>query len=169
MAEDNYDILRLYKDILGRNNHHVVTAQDGEECLEIYREELRLMQSKKDGEPNGALPFDVVILDYKMPRKNGLEVAEEILAMSPHQRIVFASAYVKGTLADSIKKLGKVVEIIQKPFELPMLVDLIEDEKIYADLEKLNVNVHNLKGINPTHEQINDYLEALKIVQRRGV
>ncbi|MDQ3967915.1 MAG: hypothetical protein M3275_05910 [Thermoproteota archaeon] len=37
----------------------------------------------------------VVILDYKMPKKDGLRVAKEILDMNPEQRIIFASAYVE--------------------------------------------------------------------------
>jgi DNA-binding NarL/FixJ family response regulator len=32
-----------------------------------------------------------VILDYKMPKINGMEVAKEILAINPHQRIIFSS------------------------------------------------------------------------------
>jgi CheY-like chemotaxis protein len=39
-------------------------------------------------------PFDVVVLDYKMPSKDGMEVAKEILQINPYQRIIFASAYV---------------------------------------------------------------------------
>jgi CheY-like chemotaxis protein len=30
-----------------------------------------------------------------MPKMNGMEVAKEILAVNPHQRIIFASAYVR--------------------------------------------------------------------------
>lgn len=56
-------------------------------------------------------PFDVVVLDYKMPDKNGMEVAKEILRINPHQRIMFASAYVIETLKDSVKELSRVVEL----------------------------------------------------------
>jgi DNA-binding NarL/FixJ family response regulator len=31
--------------------------------------------------------YGVVLLEYKMPRINGLEVAKEILAFNPHHRI----------------------------------------------------------------------------------
>src|ERR687888_253165 len=79
-------------------------------------------------------PFDAVILDYKMPKINGLEVAKEILAVNSHQRIIFASAYVKETLVDSIQQLNQVVELIQKPFGEDVLVDTIEDKQIYAEL-----------------------------------
>jgi CheY-like chemotaxis protein len=36
-------------------------------------------------------PFDAVVLDYKIPQMNGLEVAKEILAVNPHKRIILAS------------------------------------------------------------------------------
>jgi DNA-binding NtrC family response regulator len=97
--------------------------------------------------------FDAVILDYKMPKKNGMEVAKEILNLNPHERIIFASAYVKETLVDSVKQLKKVVELMQKPFDMQALVDTIEDKEIYNGLEKLNVNVKKIKNLEPTHEQ----------------
>jgi CheY-like chemotaxis protein len=36
-------------------------------------------------------PFDVVVLDYRMPKKDGTEVAKEILDLNPNQRIIFES------------------------------------------------------------------------------
>jgi DNA-binding NarL/FixJ family response regulator len=53
-----------------------------------------------------------VVLDHKMPKINGMEVAKEILAINPHQRVIFVSAFVKETLIDSIKNLMHVVEVI---------------------------------------------------------
>jgi hypothetical protein len=47
---------------------------------------------------------------------NGMDVAKEILAVNPHQRIIFASAYVKETLQESVKQLKQIVEIMQNPF-----------------------------------------------------
>jgi len=101
-----------------------------------------------------------------MPKKDGMEVAKEILAIEPKQRILFASAYVVETLVDSVKSLQQVVELIQKPFELDPFLDLIEDKGIFADLEKLNVNVKGIKDLNPTHQQIRDLLEGLKKLQK---
>ena len=164
VAEDEYDILASYKEALELANHLVTTAQDGEECFKIYLKEFKKANAKKD--PTQASPFDVVVLDYNMPKKNGLEAAKEILALDPHQRIIFASGYIEGTIADSIKKLGKIVEVIKKPFALSSLIDLIEDKELYAELEKLNVSVRNLKGIDPTHEQVKSYLEILKMLHQ---
>ena len=50
-------------------------------------------------------PFDAVILDYKMQDMDGIEVANEILEINPQQRIIFASAYIKETLLDSVKTI----------------------------------------------------------------
>ena len=164
VAEDEYDILVSYKEALELTNHPVTTAQDGEECFKIYLKEFKKTSAKKGTTQKS--PFDVVLLDYNMPKKNGIEVAKEILALDPHQRIIFASGYIEGTIADSIKKLGKIVEVIKKPFALSSLIDLIEDKDLYAELEKLNVSVRNLKGIDPTHEQVKSYLEILKMLHQ---
>jgi len=174
VAEDESDILESYKEVLELVSHTVVTARNGEECIEIYREkcfesylkESKKTRSKKVDNLTRIPPFDVVILDYMMPGMNGLEVAKEILELVPHQRIIFASGYVEGTVADSIKKLGKIVEVIKKPFALAELNDLIEDKEIYGELEKLNVSVRNLKGIEPSHEQVKSYLEILRTLHQ---
>jgi CheY-like chemotaxis protein len=96
-----------------------------------------------------------------MPQINGLEVAKEILAVSSHQRIIFASAYIRETLEYPIKQLKQVVEVIQKPFTIENLVDRIEDKQVYTDLEKLNVDIDIVRALNPTHEQITDLLKRL--------
>ena len=55
---------------------------------------------------------------------------------------------------------------MQKPFPLQTLVDTIEDKEIFEELEKLNVDIKNLKELEPTHAQVRDYLEALKKIQK---
>lgn len=114
-------------------------------------------------------PFDAVVLDYRMPKKNGLEVAKEILVLNPSQRIIFASAYVKETLRESVKDLRQVVELMQKPFLPEALVDVIEDTEAYPELKKLFVSVRKMSEINfenPTSDQIRDILEGLKKIQK---
>jgi CheY-like chemotaxis protein len=166
IAEDDKDTALLFKMALEKRGHRVITAQNGEDCLKIYQEELQNIRLKTDLTER-VQPFDAVILDYKMPRINGMEVAKEILAVNPHQRIVFASAYVKETLVDSIKQLNQVVELMQKPFGENALIDTIEDKGIYSELQKLNVNVNDVMAANLRHEQIRELLDILRNLQKR--
>lgn len=52
-------------------------AESGEDALALWR----------DSKP------DVVVLDMKMPGLSGLDVAREMLAQDPTQRVVMCSAY----------------------------------------------------------------------------
>lgn len=166
IAEDESDLLSQYKEILEQNNHEVITTSNGDECLLSYRKGYEKWAKEKNDDSSPDTPFDVLILDYKMPKKNGLEVAQEILSIVPNQRIIFASGFVENTLQESIKTLKKIVELMQKPFALQALVDTIEDKEIYRELEKLNVDITNLKELEPTHAQVRDYLDALKKIQK---
>jgi CheY-like chemotaxis protein len=157
IADDEPDLLSQYRTILEDHDHQIITTPDGESCVLEYSKAMT---------QNHENPFDVVVLDYSMPKLNGLQTAKEILGLNQSQRIIFASAYVQETLVDSIKNLKQIVELLQKPFSLQALVDTIEDKNIYEELAKLNVNVQNLMDLNPTHAQIRDYLEALRKIQK---
>lgn len=157
LADDEPDLLSQYTTVLEDRGHFVMTASDGELCVTAYAKEYLACQEN---------PFGAVVLDYSMPNMNGLDAAKEILAINPSQRIIFASAYVQETLVDSIKNLKQIVELLQKPFGLQDLIDTIEDKNIYDELAKLNVDIQNLRDLNPTHAQIRDYLDALRKIQK---
>ena len=163
IAEDERDVALLYKNALERRNHQVILAENGKMCLDIYHKEFEHMLSES---PMSSIPFDATILDHKMPKINGMDVAKEILAINPRQRIIFASAFVKETLATSIRELKQVVELLQKPFGINLLIDTLEDRNIYKELKKLNVDLEIIRAVNPTHEQISDLLTRLQRIQR---
>jgi CheY-like chemotaxis protein len=123
----------------------------------------------------GVSPFDVVVLDYKMPGKDGMEVAREILDLNPDQRIIFASAYVQETLEDSVKQLKRVVELLQKPFEIQALIDTIEDKEVYQELKKIMIKIRSFEqdgsslqrgSDDLSREQIRDMFECLRRIQK---
>jgi len=95
-----------------------------------------------------------------------MQVAKEILAVNPHQRIIFASAYVKETLMDSIKQLNQIVELLQNPFGENELIDTIEDKEIYSELQKFDIKIEEVKAANFRHEQLRELLETLKILEK---
>ena len=154
IVEDEVDLLEEYKIFLESHKHDVSLAETGESAIETY---LSKFEANSD-----SVPFDIVILDYQLPGKNGMDVAKVILSKCPAQRILFASAYVEDTLKESIKNLKQIVELLQKPFGLQMMLDIIEDTTTYKELDKLNVDIKNLKELEPTHAQINSYLDIMK-------
>jgi CheY-like chemotaxis protein len=167
IAEDENDIASIYKETLESRNHRVTITSNGEDCLKAYHDAFQeMISSHTETMARFQLPFDVVLLDYKMPQINGLEVAKEILAVNSHQRIIFASAFVIETLGISIKELKRAVELIQKPFTLMKLIDIIEDKEVYTELQKFNVDLEVVRAFAPTHEQITGLLEKLRIIQK---
>jgi CheY-like chemotaxis protein len=166
IAEDENDLALLYKQALEDRDYHVTITPNGEDCLKTYHDVFQEMTLHNTNTMKHLrFPFDVLLLDYKMPQINGLEVAKEILAVNSHQRIIFASAYVKETLEYPIKQLKQVIEAIQKPFTIETLVERIEDKEAYIELEKLNVDIDIVKALSPTHEQITDLLQRLREYQ----
>ncbi|HET7148611.1 MAG TPA: response regulator [Candidatus Nitrosopolaris sp.] len=155
IAEDDKDTALSYTRVLERRGHQVLLTNDGEKCLIAYHETFKKITAERDATEH-IQPFDVVVIDYKMPQIDGIQVAKEILAVNQHQRIIFASAYVKETLLDSVKQLIRPVELLQKPFGQDTLVYAIEKKEIYSELQKL------------VHLQIVDLLEVYRKLGERN-
>ncbi|MBD3427243.1 MAG: response regulator [Candidatus Omnitrophica bacterium] len=60
--------------------------------------------------------FDGMILDIKMPAKDGLETLEEVRKVSPDTRVIIATGYQSVETASKAVKLG-AIDYITKPFE----------------------------------------------------
>ena len=146
VAEDEVVTVELYAAVLEERGHKVIVTYDGRQCLNTYRSTSK--------------PFDVVILDYKMPLLDGMQVAKEIFKINPDQRIIFTSAYVVDTLADSVNDLKRVVELIQKPFLPQLLVEQVEDTSAAPKLRDLNSAVKDDEG------DVDRLLERLKAIQK---
>jgi response regulator RpfG family c-di-GMP phosphodiesterase len=80
--------------------------------------------TNRESSDKTASPFDLIILDYRMPKKNGVQVAEQILSKVPNQRILLASAY-SHELTGS--KLSPNIELLHKPFELNVFLGIVEE------------------------------------------
>ena len=167
IAEDNPDT-RFYYDILFQKHRHVlISAKDGLECLKIYHDEFENVRLQTDAMQK-IQPFDAVVLDYKMPGRNGLQVAQEILAVNPHQRIIFASAYVKDILMEAVRQLKQLVELVQKPFNERQFIEILEDAEVYQELRKYDVDINQIRRGQFRHEQLRKLLEILKELRRRA-
>jgi CheY-like chemotaxis protein len=155
VAEDEPSIRMQYHAVLQERGHEVVSTADGQECTEVFAEALKASES----------PYDLVILDYRMPRLDGLGAAREILRLCKDQRIIFASAYVAETLRESAKDLHQIVEMLQKPFGLDYLVEIVEDTDVYRQLALVNVKVRELRNHNLSLSELVDLLAGVRKLQ----
>jgi CheY-like chemotaxis protein len=170
IAEDEKDIAFAYKKALEERKHSVKFTSNGQECLKVYRKKLKDIEGE---DKESIMPFDAVILDYKMPKMNGLQVAKKIFSLRPKQRVIFASAYVKSTLEESLRELEQIVEVMQKPFNVNTLIETIEDKQIAEGLSVLMSSLTNVKRSKkkggkpePTQDQIKDLFEGLRKIQK---
>jgi two-component system cell cycle response regulator CpdR len=161
-AEDEKNISLIYKIFLEERGHDVTITADGKMCLEKYYAAATKTTSH--------LPvFDVVVLDYRMPGLDGLDVAKEILRLRPDQRIIFASAYTEETLCESIRDLKMFVELLQKPFEPSVLVEIIEGNMVYEQMKAAAKDRKKLDDWNLSHDEAQDLLDKVTKLRRAEV
>ncbi len=90
--------------------HQIVgKAYNGEEFLDIYK--------------NSQSQPDIVLMDHRMPAKDGLEATKEILSINPHCKIIFVSA--DYSVRDKALETG-AVDFLEKPVDFLTLFRVIE-------------------------------------------
>ena len=109
IVEDDPLIRQLYEQILSEKGYQVIcVAADGAEAIKLYR--------KLEEKP------DLIILDFRMPKKNGLEVSQEILDYNSSTDILMISG---DPLFDRKAVLSSGVNVMQKPVNINVLLQEI--------------------------------------------
>ncbi len=124
---------------------HVCVVDD----KEILRDSLCAAMEREDhrvtafADPQEALkritggPFDVVLVDLKMPGMDGLSLIRNIRAAGCETPIIMMTAYATVNTAVEAMKLG-AFDYIQKPFEAETIAVLIERAIEHARLRREN-------------------------------
>jgi DNA-binding response OmpR family regulator len=101
LIEDEESLSRVLQLILASKGYNVLTAQDGEEGLEMYRKHQAEIQ--------------LVLSDLGLPRLSGEEVVKRIRSLNPLARIIVASGFIDPNLKSELFKMG-LKNFIQKPY-----------------------------------------------------
>ncbi|MFP4502979.1 MAG: PAS domain S-box protein [Candidatus Hydrogenedentota bacterium] len=107
VAEDDPGVRRLARSILDRAGYEVITAEDGEDALEKFRQN----QDR----------IDLLLVDVVMPRLGGRELFERARALCPGVRALFASGYSENAIHTNFI-LHEGMHLIEKPFDRAALL-----------------------------------------------
>jgi len=121
VAEDSPSIAMLYKKSLEKRGHTIIVTENGLKCLYQYTDDYKVRGEDK----KKTSLYDLVILDHKMPRMKGTDVAKEIIEMNPKQRILFVTGHVK-EMMKNVRKIGEKIELMQKPFPINAMIRQVE-------------------------------------------
>lgn len=114
---DDEEIIRVtVKAMLENLNYKIITAENGEEGLEILKKERP----------------DLVILDMIMPGMNGRKTFEEMIKIFPHIAVFLASGFSKEEDVGAMRRLG-LKGFISKPYSRREL-----SQKLYRFFQEEN-------------------------------
>jgi len=109
VVDDDPDIRDILRDSLNSFGFRVLTASNGQECLDM---------ADKEGP-------ELVLLDIEMPDKNGLEVLKEIRHRGSDVTVIMITAY--GTIERAVQAMREgAFDFITKPFELDHIAVVVE-------------------------------------------
>src|SRR5918996_649260 len=114
VVDDELDILHTYKYILSAEGYNVEAFTDPHDAL------MHFVQL-----PDPSSYYQLVLLDIRMPRLNGLQLFYKIKTLSPKIKIMFSSALDVAEEVVSILPDMKYDDIIKKPVEREYFINKI--------------------------------------------
>jgi two-component system, NtrC family, nitrogen regulation response regulator NtrX len=137
IVDDEVPIRRTLRDILEFEQYEVDEAADGLECIAKVQKEK----------------YDVVIMDIKMPKMDGIEALERLQILAPELPVVMVSGHGNiETAVDAVKK--GAFDYISKPPDLNRMLITIRNAMDKSELvnttQKLQKQVRGSgnKGVN---------------------
>src|SRR3982751_3257653 len=108
IIDDEAAIRESLETLLELEGYRIVTAETGEEGLARIAER----------------PYDLILLDFALPDRNGLEILTDIRDRDPNLAVIMITAY--GTVENAVRAMqGGAVNFVQKPWD---------NEKLLADI-----------------------------------
>ncbi len=109
VVDDDRGMVETLCDILELNGWVTYRAFDGEDAVRLAHEQS----------------VDVVLMDVRMPRLNGVEALQAIKKDRPGTRVVLMTAFAAQELIAEAETAG-VLQVLRKPVDLPALLTYLE-------------------------------------------
>jgi len=96
---------------LADSGHEIVEAGDGRAALNAVSSTPR--------------PFDVVLLDFRLPDSNDLSLLSRLRRLAPESRIIMMTAFGTPEVTQGALDLG-AYRVVSKPFEMAEVASLVQ-------------------------------------------
>ncbi len=103
LVDDEEGVRDLTVQRLNVLGYDTITAADGTQGVRIFRERLN--------------EIDLVILDFAMPRMDGLEAFEELIRIKPDVKVILCSGYTEDTVLRSFTG-QHAAAVLYKPYKI---------------------------------------------------
>ncbi|MGQ9608153.1 MAG: ATP-binding protein [bacterium] len=161
VVDDEKSIRDLFKVIMEKEGHNIITAEDGYEAM-------------KQIELND---FDLAVVDINLPGPNGINILEKIKEVSSETEVIIMSGFASLDTAVDAVRLG-AYDYIVKPFRLQAVVDAIrrglekQKQTIEAKqhlilLEEQNRELGMLYELRGAVNYILDYEEVMELIMQK--
>jgi NtrC-family two-component system response regulator AlgB len=148
IIDDDSNIMTTLEIYFEENNFKVFSAETAEKGLACAKSQLP----------------DLILLDLKLPDKNGLDVLQEIIESGIKTQVLMITAYASIETAVSAVKMG-AFDYLPKPF-VPGQLDLVlEKIKRFSQMEN---EIASLKGLFSEGGFITRNSRLLKILKTAG-
>lgn len=151
IVDDEKSIRKTMREILEYESYSVEEAEDGQEGADLIKENS----------------YDVILLDIKMPKMDGMEVLDVAMEHAPDTPVIMISGHASIENAVEAVKKG-AFDFISKPPDLNRLLITIRNA---LDKGKLNTEIKVLKrkvsktreiiGESPSIKKIKDTIERV--------
>ncbi len=109
IVEDDKSLRNLYERVIKLAGFHISgTAKNGMEAVELYK----TFQNKPE----------IILMDHRMPLKNGLETMKEIIQYDNSAKVIFTSA--DHVIEKEARREG-AIDFLHKPFSNSYLIEKI--------------------------------------------
>src|SRR5262249_25151055 len=153
VADDEIRLRELLVRELGRKGHEVEGVGDGEAALTRLRDAA----------------YDVVILDMKMPRKEGIDVLRELGAFPEHPQVIVMTGFQEVTTAVEAMKLG-AYDYLTKPTKIEELDVVIrkaaEKGQLLRDNQALRAHAPGASPFGGILTKSGRMREVMRVVER---